>query len=86
MNQEEEEKAKTDIQMEAIKSEGGMWAEEMELNWSQVAVRDDLLTLRNFFKQGMDFSVVEELVSSFFPCESKIWYCILSIKIIQIKF
>ncbi|XP_056009171.1 leucine-rich repeat-containing protein 43-like isoform X9 [Ostrea edulis] len=61
MNQEEEEKAKTDIQMEAIKSEGGMWAEEMELNWSQVAVRDDLLTLRNFFKQGMDFSVVEEL-------------------------
>ncbi|XP_056009165.1 leucine-rich repeat-containing protein 43-like isoform X3 [Ostrea edulis] len=62
MNQEEEEKAKTDIQMEAIKSEGGMWAEEMELNWSQVAVRDDLLTLRNFFKQGMDFSVVEELV------------------------
>ncbi|XP_056009170.1 leucine-rich repeat-containing protein 43-like isoform X8 [Ostrea edulis] len=63
MNQEEEEKAKTDIQMEAIKSEGGMWAEEMELNWSQVAVRDDLLTLRNFFKQGMDFSVVEELTN-----------------------
>ena len=56
------EEAKTDIQLEAIKSEGGVWAEEIELNWSQVAVRDELLTLRNFLKQGMDFSVVEEMV------------------------
>ncbi|XP_061166534.1 leucine-rich repeat-containing protein 43-like [Saccostrea echinata] len=62
MDQEEEEETKTQIQVEAIKSEGGLWAEEIELNWSQVAVRDELLTLRNFFKQGMDFSVVEELV------------------------
>ncbi|XP_078335232.1 uncharacterized protein LOC111135443 isoform X1 [Crassostrea virginica] len=60
--QEEMEEAKTDIQLEAIKSEGGVWAEEIELNWSQVAVRDELLTLRNFLKQGMDFSVVEEMV------------------------
>jgi hypothetical protein len=72
INQEEEETAKTEIQVEAIKSEGGIWAEEMELNWSQVAVRDDLLTLRNFFKQGMDFSVVEELVSTFFLLKKNI--------------
>lgn len=57
--------AKTEIQLEAIKSEGGIWAEEIELNWSQVAVRDELLTLRNFLKQGMDFSVVEEMVNCF---------------------
>ena len=25
-------------------------------------MRDELLTLRNFLKQGMDFSVVEEMV------------------------
>ncbi|XP_078335235.1 uncharacterized protein LOC111135443 isoform X4 [Crassostrea virginica] len=61
--QEEMEEAKTDIQLEAIKSEGGVWAEEIELNWSQVAVRDELLTLRNFLKQGMDFSVVEEMTN-----------------------
>eukprot|EP00105_Crassostrea_gigas_P041038 XP_019925186.1 PREDICTED: leucine-rich repeat-containing protein 43 isoform X1 [Crassostrea gigas] len=60
--QDETMEAKTEIQLEAIKSEGGIWAEEIELNWSQVAVRDELLTLRNFLKQGMDFSVVEEMV------------------------
>uniref|UniRef100_A0A8W8K691 Leucine-rich repeat-containing protein 43 n=1 Tax=Magallana gigas TaxID=29159 RepID=A0A8W8K691_MAGGI len=59
--QDETMEAKTEIQLEAIKSEGGIWAEEIELNWSQVAVRDELLTLRNFLKQGMDFSVVEEM-------------------------
>lgn len=61
--QDETMEAKTEIQLEAIKSEGGIWAEEIELNWSQVAVRDELLTLRNFLKQGMDFSVVEEMVN-----------------------
>lgn len=63
--QDETMEAKTEIQLEAIKSEGGIWAEEIELNWSQVAVRDELLTLRNFLKQGMDFSVVEEMVNCF---------------------
>eukprot|EP00105_Crassostrea_gigas_P041042 XP_019925190.1 PREDICTED: leucine-rich repeat-containing protein 43 isoform X6 [Crassostrea gigas] len=61
--QDETMEAKTEIQLEAIKSEGGIWAEEIELNWSQVAVRDELLTLRNFLKQGMDFSVVEEMTN-----------------------
>lgn len=61
--QDERMEAKAEIQLEAIKSEGGIWAEEIELNWSQVAVRDELLTLRNFLKQGMDFSVVEEMVN-----------------------
>jgi hypothetical protein len=40
----------------------GPWAEDIQLNWSQVVIRDDLLALRNFFKQGMTISVMEEMV------------------------
>ena len=45
-----------------MNSAGQPWAEEMELNWSQMVIRDDLVSLRDFFKQGMQFSVVEEMV------------------------
>ncbi|KAK6190964.1 hypothetical protein SNE40_002720 [Patella caerulea] len=38
------------------------WAEELELNWSQNVVRDDLIALRDFFQQGMDFFIIEEMV------------------------
>lgn len=33
------------------------------MNWSQMVIRDDLVSLRDFFKQGMQFSVVEEMVN-----------------------
>ncbi|KAK3083802.1 hypothetical protein FSP39_003399 [Pinctada imbricata] len=50
------------IVVEPVKSGAGNWAEEIEINWSQVVVRDDLLQLRNFFKKGMDIAVMEEMV------------------------
>ncbi|KAJ8313023.1 LOW QUALITY PROTEIN: hypothetical protein KUTeg_010396 [Tegillarca granosa] len=60
---------KPSIQIAPVNSEGGHWsAEEIELNWSQVVVRDDLLSLRNFFKQGMNFSVIEEMTEAY-PAE-----------------
>lgn len=40
----------------------GPWSEDIQLNWSQVVIRDDLLGLRNFFKQGMNIMVMEEMV------------------------
>ena len=46
-----------------IQSESSTWQEEIVLNWNKVVVRDDLLGLRNFFKQGMTVTVVEEKVS-----------------------
>jgi hypothetical protein len=33
------------------------------MNWWKTVTRDNLLGLRDFFKQGMDFSVIEEKVS-----------------------
>ena len=50
------------IKEEPINSGMGPWAEDIQLNWSQVVIRDDLLALRNFFKQGMTMSVMEEMV------------------------
>ena len=61
LNKEPEE----DIIKEApINSEMGPWSEDIQLNWSQVILRDDLLGLRNFFKQGMSIAVMEEMVRS----------------------
>ncbi|XP_069135935.1 leucine-rich repeat-containing protein 43-like isoform X3 [Argopecten irradians] len=65
---EEQEKAEEEtqeLQLEAIKLGGATWAEEVEIDASQLVVRDELLDLRNFFKQGMQFSVVEEMTELF---------------------
>ncbi|XP_033748327.1 leucine-rich repeat-containing protein 43-like isoform X3 [Pecten maximus] len=59
--QEQVEEETQELQLEAIKLGGTTWAEEVELDASQLVVRDELLDLRNFFKQGMQFSVVEEM-------------------------
>ncbi|KAK7475045.1 hypothetical protein BaRGS_00033726 [Batillaria attramentaria] len=50
------------IPLAAITSVSKPWAEEIEMEWKVDVVRDNLTTLRDFFKQGMDFSVVEEMV------------------------
>ena len=44
------------------------WAEELECNWTKAVVRDDLLALRDFFKQGMQIAVMEEVVSAEIMC------------------
>ena len=51
------------MQLAPIRSASSTWQEDMELNWEEMVVRDDLLSLRNFFKQGMDITVMEEKVS-----------------------
>ena len=38
------------------------WAEDMEISWTEVFSRDDLLHVRDFFKMGMDVAVMEEKV------------------------
>ena len=51
------------IKLAPVNSDPKPWSEELQLEWSIDLVRDDLLTLRDFFKQGMDFTVVEQVVS-----------------------
>ena len=58
----EEEAEPPKIKLAPVNTEPQPWAEELELNWTTDLTRDDLLTLRDFFKQGMDFSVVEQVV------------------------
>ena len=79
------------FQTEAVDSEKLTWAEDLECNWSASVVRDDLLSLRDFLKQGMQISVMEEVVSSTFvfsifcdifsafcyKCILKYWACFL---------
>lgn len=50
------------VPLAAITSVSKPWAEEIELDWKVDIVRDDLMALRDFFKQGMNFTVVEEMV------------------------
>ena len=50
------------FKLTAVNSESSGWQEEIVLNWNKVVVRDDLLGLRNFFKQGMAVNVIEEKV------------------------
>lgn len=57
---EDEEKEKQ-MELAPVSSVGQPWAEEIESNWTQMVVRDDLVSLRDFFKKGMQFSVVEEM-------------------------
>ena len=38
------------------------WAEDMAVEWSEWLTRDDLLHVRDFFKKGMDITVMEEKV------------------------
>jgi hypothetical protein len=42
------------------------WSEEMELNWSKTLTFGDLRLLRDFCKEGMQVTVVEEKVCSEF--------------------
>ena len=61
--QEVSMETKPSIPLAPISSVGKPWAEEIELEWKADITRFDLTALRDFFKQGMDFSVVEEMVS-----------------------
>ena len=61
------------IKLAPVNSEPKSWCEELQLDWSIDLVRDDLLTLRDFFKQGMDFTVVEQVVS--LEIFSLFWLC-----------
>ncbi|XP_005091563.1 leucine-rich repeat-containing protein 43 [Aplysia californica] len=56
------------IKLAPVNTEPQPWGEELELNWMADLTRDDLLGLRDFFKQGMDFSVVEQVVLGY-PAE-----------------
>ncbi|XP_071093014.1 leucine-rich repeat-containing protein 43-like [Haliotis cracherodii] len=58
------------MRLSPLRSPGQVWAEEMEMNWSSTQVRDDLHNLRDFFTQGMKFSVVEQMVQCF-PLEEE---------------
>ena len=49
-------------QLAAVDSVKLPWAEEMECGWTAAVVRDDLLALRDFLKQGMEVKVIEEMV------------------------
>ncbi|KAL5016013.1 hypothetical protein ScPMuIL_005602 [Solemya velum] len=53
------------VKLSAVMTDPQIWMEELELNWSKVIVRDDLLALRDFLMQGMEFSVVEEVVLAY---------------------
>ncbi|XP_076108818.1 leucine-rich repeat-containing protein 43-like isoform X6 [Mytilus galloprovincialis] len=55
------EEADDVIKESPLNSGMGPWSEDIQLNWSQVVIRDDLLGLRNFFKQGMNIMVMEEM-------------------------
>ncbi|XP_076452547.1 leucine-rich repeat-containing protein 43-like isoform X2 [Babylonia areolata] len=57
-----EGETKPAIPLAPITSVSKPWAEEIELDWKVDVSRFDLTALRDFFKQGMDFSVVEEMV------------------------
>ena len=50
------------FQLLPITSEKYPWGEDIEANWNQMVVRDDLISLRDFLKQGMEISVLEEMV------------------------
>lgn len=61
----EEHSPPLEVPLAAVKSEGATWEEEIKLDWSETVVRDDLLSLRNFVQQGMEFRVVEETILSY---------------------
>ncbi|CAH1802398.1 unnamed protein product, partial [Owenia fusiformis] len=51
--------------LEAAKTDTCTWAEEVNLLWAKIFTRDNLLGMRDFLKQGMDISVIEEKVLSY---------------------
>ncbi|XP_070205078.1 leucine-rich repeat-containing protein 43-like isoform X2 [Littorina saxatilis] len=53
---------KPKIPLSPITSVAKPWAEDIELEWKAEVTRFDLTVLRDFFKQGMDFSIVEKMV------------------------
>merc|ERR1711974_513028 len=55
------------IKLSPVNTDPQKWAEELEMNWTIDLTRDDLLALRDFFKQGMDFTVVEQVVLGYPP-------------------
>ncbi|XP_052246796.1 leucine-rich repeat-containing protein 43-like isoform X3 [Dreissena polymorpha] len=65
--EEEEDKAgePKKIKVSPVDSAKLSWAEELECNWTKAVVRDDLLALRDFFKQGMQIAVMEEVTLSY---------------------
>lgn len=46
----------------ALDSAKSDWQENIELNWVKVQVRDDLLAVRDFLKEGINLAVMEEKV------------------------
>ena len=52
------------LRLAPVRSADSTWAEDMPLNWIKVYTRDDLLSLRNFLKRGMDLAIMEEKVNN----------------------
>ena len=50
------------IKLAPVNSASSPWSEEMDINWTRTVARDDLLSLRDFLRQGMAIHVVEEKV------------------------
>ena len=46
----------------AVDSPKREWAELIELNWAETVIRDELLTLREFLKMGLDVMMMEQKV------------------------
>lgn len=63
--EEGDEEAEKRVKVAPINSESHVWADEIECNWTKAVLRDDLVALRDFFKQGMEVSVIEEMVIGF---------------------
>ena len=63
-NESTEDRSK--VTLAPLRSGACTWAEEVELQWSTTVTRDNLLALRDFFKQGMKITVLEQVVHSTF--------------------
>lgn len=53
----------SELRLAPLNSEAYPWQEEMTFNWAADINRSNLLTVRNFFRMGMDVSIVEQTVS-----------------------
>ncbi|XP_025090647.1 leucine-rich repeat-containing protein 43-like isoform X2 [Pomacea canaliculata] len=62
------------LQLAPVNTDTKPWAEVIEMNWQTNLVRDDLIVLRDFFKQGMNISVIEQVVLCF-PVEPECNAC-----------
>ncbi len=58
----EHQEAAPQLALSPLLSQGAVWAEEIMLDWEEIVVRDNLLGLRDFFKEGICIRLKEEKV------------------------